>query len=163
MELEFTEPWTQGSYEDITWSKGATGSSDTRIVFVRPSVRQGKPLYYNAYCSGSSPCNSSEKGELDLNTGSLTIKKVQLSDEGYYYYFFYIDRGAADTGHKYGIQLEVYGKFFDPGNLPLIQSSIPTTLLCTIWSLFKMLLLDNVLLNKEITCLTRTKLDLFMR
>ena len=112
MELVFTEPESWGSYEEIAWYKGATGSSDTRIVFVDPSATQGKPRYYNEYCSGSSPCESSEKFELDLNTGSLTINKVQLSDEDYYYYEFYIDGGRADTGHKYEIQLRVYRKCF---------------------------------------------------
>ena len=115
VELVFTEPATEGLYEDITWSKGATGSSDTRIVFVLASVRQGKPRYYNEYCSSSSPCESSEKVELDLDTGSLTINKVQLSDEDYYYYFFYSNT-KSDTGHKYEIQIEVHGKYFYSGN-----------------------------------------------
>ena len=111
-ELVFIEPGTEGSYEEIIWSKGATGSSDTRIVFVHQSVRQGKPLYYNEYCSSSSPCESTEKGELDLNTGSLTINKVQLSDEDYYYYYFFANNAPVNTGHKYEIQVEVYGKLF---------------------------------------------------
>ena len=112
VELEFTEPGTGGTYEKITWFKGATGSSTRRIVFVHPDITGGEPKYYNKYCSGSSHCESSEKVELDLDTGNLTINKVQLSDEDYYYYEFYIDGGASDTGHKYEIQLKVYGKCF---------------------------------------------------
>ena len=112
----FTEPGSGGSYEEIEWSKGATGSSFTRIVFVRPAVTAGEPLYYNEYCSGSSPCNLSEKVELNVDTGSITINKVQISDEDFYYYHFYIDGGTADTGHKYEIRLEVHGKYFYSGN-----------------------------------------------
>ena len=114
--LVFTEPGSGGAYEEITWYKGAT-SSNTRIVFVHPSAKEGKPRYYNEYCSGSSPCESSEKGELNVDTGSLTINKVQISDENYYYYDFYIDGGTPDTGHKYEIHLGVYGKYFYSGNL----------------------------------------------
>ena len=111
LQVQFAQPGTGGSYEEITWYKGATGSSQYRIVFFYPLATGGKPLYYNEYCSGSSPCETSEKGELNLNTGSLTINKVQLSDEDFYYYYFYIDGGSADTGHKYEAQLIVYGKF----------------------------------------------------
>ena len=112
LQLEFTEPGTGGSYEEITWYKGATGSADWRIVFVHSSATGRKPLYYNKYCSGGSPCETSKKGELDLNTGSLTINKVQLSDEDFYYYDFFIDSGSPDTGQKYEVQLIVYGKFY---------------------------------------------------
>ena len=102
VELGLTEPGTEGSYEEITWYKIATSLSTTLIVIVYPAG--GKPLYYNEYCSSSWTCLSSDKGKLDLNTGSLTINKVRLSDEGYYYYDFYADT-EPDTGHKYEIQL----------------------------------------------------------
>ena len=116
MELVFTEPGSEGSYEEIKWYKGQTGSSAYRLVFVHSYVNGGEPKYYNEYCSGSSPCYSSEKVELNVDTGNITINKVQLSDEGYYYYKFYINGGVSDTGHKYEIRLEVHGKYFYSGN-----------------------------------------------
>ena len=117
MELEFPEPGSGGAYEEITWYKEQTISSAYRLVFVHPAATAGEPLYYNEYCSGSSPCDSSEKVELNVDTGSLTINKVQISDENYYYYDFYIGGGMPDTGHKYEIHLGVYGKYFYSGNL----------------------------------------------
>ena len=56
-------------------------------------------------------CYTSSKGELNVNTGELTINSVTISDEGFYYYEFYMGYdGTADTGHKYEIHTEVYGK-----------------------------------------------------
>ena len=108
--LNFTEPESGGSYEDITWSKDQTGSSQYRIVFLKPSINRGEPLYYNEFCSGSSPCNTSSKGVLNITTEELTIYSVNISSEGFYYYYFHID-GTPDTGHKYEIIMEVYGEF----------------------------------------------------
>ena len=45
-----------------------------------------------------------------VTTGELTIYSVNISDEGFYYYQFYIDGGPADTGYKYETEIEVYGK-----------------------------------------------------
>ena len=70
-------------------------------------------MYYSDYCSGSSPCNTSTKGELNVATGELTIYQVDLSDDDYYYHDFYIDGGSPVTGHKYEINLIVYGKSHD--------------------------------------------------
>ena len=113
--LQFTEPGSGGAYEEITWYKGLTGSSSYRIVYVRPSVNEGQPLYYNGYCSGSSPCETSEKGQLNMTTGEFTIHSVELTDDDYYYYNFYIGGGSPDTGHKYEINLTVFGErhYFD--------------------------------------------------
>ena len=108
--LSFTEPGSGGSYEEITWYKDQTGGSDYRIVFVHPTATGGEPLYYNEFCSGSSSCEASSKGELNVDTGELTIYSVNISDEGFYYYFFYRSSGTSDTGHKYEINVEVYGK-----------------------------------------------------
>ena len=108
--LNFTEPGSGGSYDEITWYKDQTGSSEYRIVYLRPFVNEGKPLYYNEFCSGSSPCETSSKGELNVDTGEMTIYSVNISDEGFYYYFFYRSSGTADTGNKYEIYSEVYGK-----------------------------------------------------
>ena len=108
--LNYPEPGSGGSYEEITWYKDQTGNSQYRIVFLRPSINGGEPLYYNEFCSGSSPCNTSSKGELNVDTGELTIYSVAISDERFYYYDFYINGGTPNTGNKYEIELEVYGK-----------------------------------------------------
>ena len=97
--------------EEIRWNKDTT-SSTGRIVFLHPTATEGKPLYYNGYCIASSPCVTSSKGKLNVNTGEFTINKVQISDEGFYYYRFYINNGSPDTGHKYEIHMEVYGRSF---------------------------------------------------
>ena len=108
--LNFSKPGSGGPYEDITWYKYQTGNSQYRIVFVHPSATTGESWYYNEFCSGSSPCETSRKGELNVVTGKLTIYNVNISDEGFYYYDFYIEGGAPNTGHKYEIELEVNGK-----------------------------------------------------
>ena len=107
--LNFTEPGSGGPYEEIEWYKDRTGDIYYKIVFVHPH-RTGEPLYYNEFCSGSSPCETSSKGELNVDTGELTIYSVNSSDDGFYYYDFFIDGGTANTGHKYEIDMEVYGK-----------------------------------------------------
>ena len=108
--LKFTEPGSRGRYDEITWYKDQTGNSQYRIVFVHPSATGGEPQYYNDYCSGTSPCDTSSKGQLNVTTGEFTIYSVAISDEGFYYYDFYIDGGTADTGNKYEIHMEVYGR-----------------------------------------------------
>ena len=74
--LQFTEPGSGGAYEEIVWYKGSTGGSNYRIVFVHPSATGGEPMYYDDFCSGSSPCNTSSKGELNTDTGELTIHQL---------------------------------------------------------------------------------------
>ena len=111
--LSFPEPGSGGPYEEITWYKERTGSSIYRIVFLHPSATEGKPLYYNDYCSGSSHCDSSSKGTVNPTTGTFTIYNTQIYDEGFYYYDFYIENGSPDTGYKYEITLEVYGEFME--------------------------------------------------
>ena len=108
--LNLSEPGSGGSYDEITWFKDQTASIQYRIVFVHPSATGGEPLYYNDYCSGTSPCDTSNKGKLNVNTGEFTIYSMAISDEGFYYYQFYIDGGPADTGYKYETEIEVYGK-----------------------------------------------------
>ena len=108
--LNFPEPGSGGPYTEIDWYKDQTGGSDYRIVFVHPTATGGEPLYYNEFCSGSSTCETSSKGELNVDTGELTIYSVNISDEGFYYYDFYIDGGTPNTGSKYEIEMEVYGR-----------------------------------------------------
>ena len=109
--FSFTEPDFGGPYEKIVWYKGTTNGSG-RIVFVNNSVPEGQPLYYNDYCSGRSPCETSSKGELNPATGEFVIHSVDLTDDDYYYYDFYVDGGSSDTGLKYEINLTVSGKRF---------------------------------------------------
>ena len=108
--LQFREPGRGGSYEEIAWYKDRTGRYADKIVSLSPSINGGKPQYYNKYCSGSGQCDTSSKVELNVDNGELTIYDVNMSDEGFYYYNFYIRGGSADTGDKYEIELEVYGK-----------------------------------------------------
>ena len=109
--LSFPEPGSGGPYEEITWYKERTGSSNYRIVFLHSDIAEGKPRYYNDYCSARSPCYSSSKGILNSITGTFTIYNTQIYDEGFYYYDSYRGNGSPDTGHKYEITLEVYGEF----------------------------------------------------
>ena len=69
-----------------------------------------EPLYYNDYCPASSPCNTSHKGVLNIDRGEFTIYRVNISDEGFYYYNFSTEGGTSNTGHKYEIEVEIYGK-----------------------------------------------------
>ena len=108
--LSLSEPVSRGSYEEITWYKDQTGNSNCRIVFVNPTATGGEPWYNNEFCSGSSPCETSSKGELNVSNGNLTIHSTNLFDEGFYYYNFYSEEGTLNTGHKYEIYVEVYGK-----------------------------------------------------
>ena len=109
MVLNFTKPGSGGVYEEIRWNKEATGSAG-RMVFLHPTATEGKPMYYNKYCTESSPCETSRKGKLNVNTGEFTINDVTVFDEGFYYYRYYINNGSPDTGHKYEIDMKVYGK-----------------------------------------------------
>ena len=108
--LSFQEAGSGGPYEEIDWSKGKTDNSANRIARLHPSTGV-ELLYWNEYCSGgTSPCDTSSKGELNIVTGDMTIYSVTISDEGFYYHDFYIDGGTPDTGHQYEIDLRVYGK-----------------------------------------------------
>ena len=75
--LNFPEPGSGGPYEEITWYKDQTGSSQYRIVFLKPSVNGGEPLYYNEFCSGTSPCETCIKGELKFHNN---LSKLWLKD-----------------------------------------------------------------------------------
>ena len=102
--LNFTDPGSGGPYEEIMWYKGTNRRSKDKIV----SLAGGKLRYYNEYCSGISPCNTSRKVQLNTTTGELTIYRTKLLDAAYYFYDFI---GAShDTGDKYEINLTVSGK-----------------------------------------------------
>ena len=111
IKLAVSQPGSGGPYEEIAWYKG-TQYSDGRIVLVHPDATDGRPFYFNDYCSGSSPCGTSKKARLNVTTGELIIFETQLSDADYYYYRFYINGGSPNTGSKYVINLDVNGKIY---------------------------------------------------
>ena len=111
--LNFKEPASEGTYKDITWSKNLTGNSNYRVVFLNSALNGGVPLYGDEYCAGTGKCNISTRVKLNVATGELTIYSTEISDEGFYYYFFHINGGTSDTGHKYEIHMEVYGKYVE--------------------------------------------------
>ena len=105
--LQFEEPGV--SYDTMTWYKS---SRSYTIVSFDPDEASGQTQYYGDYCSGSEPCNASMKAEFDSNNGNLLIYALNLTeDEDYYYYeFTSFDTRQEDTGLKYEIYLEVFGK-----------------------------------------------------
>ena len=103
--LEFEETRTPGTYEEINWYKGSTHGADRIVFYVGGTVN-----YYNDYCLNDTHCKTSDKGELNTDTGDFTIHSVELTDDDYYYYKFY-KLNSSDTGHKYEYNLEVYGNF----------------------------------------------------
>ena len=112
MGLLIAEPAVTGSYEEIWWYKHERGERRNRIVLLHPSLTKGRPLYSPEYCSQATSCHESDKVSLNTQTGELTIYNVSLADDDYYSYQFYTpeSEGASDTGYKYEIFLEVYGK-----------------------------------------------------
>ena len=110
--LSFADPGSVGSYDEITWYKNQTGGSKYRIVYVHPSTTGGEPKYNNEYCSGTSPCDTSAKGQLNVDSGEMTIYSVIIRDELFYYYSFHT-RGdvKANTGKKYEFRIKVHGKY----------------------------------------------------
>ena len=94
------------------WMKGNT-NADSRIAFFHREMTDNKPLYLNDYCQGIKKCKTSKRGTLDIKTGTLMIHEVNLDDEDLYYYWFWVDESVPDTGMKYEIDLQVYGKLND--------------------------------------------------
>ena len=105
--LQFEEPGI--SYDTMTWYKS---SRSYTVVSFDPDEAFGQTQYYGDYCSGSEPCNTSMKAEFDSKNGNLFIYALNLTeDEDYYYYeFTSFDTRQEDTGLKYEIYLEVFGK-----------------------------------------------------
>ena len=109
LQLDFAEPAASAVYENIEWYKRLK-QSGMRIASVSHSSSD-QAHYFNQYCSANSPCQSSSKGALDSKTGTMTIYSVKIIDEDYYYYYFSTyGRVTQDTGEKYEIKVEVYGK-----------------------------------------------------
>ena len=113
VQLEFAQSSSSGPFQQISWYKGGRVSLSKRLAFVDPTLTRGQTWYYNEYCSTTSPCDMSIKGELDTDTGAFIIYNVQLTDEDFYYYsFVHPISGAGDTILKYEVNLKVYGKCF---------------------------------------------------
>ena len=76
--------------------------------------------YYGNFCSGTSdPCLISGKLKLNLITGDLTIRNLQLDDENDYYYFC----DVSNHWPTYELQrLDIFGKPF--GYSCVFKSSI---------------------------------------
>ncbi len=118
--LELTKPG-QETYIDIRWFKG---NRTNRIAFYRKALNGDKVLYAGDFCPSEDNClGSSPKGELNILTGDLTIWKVNLNDEGPYFYDFFIDNDNenVNTGSDYQIDLIVYGTFWS-GNFSVLRT-----------------------------------------
>ena len=108
-QLTIKDPAADGSYQEIRWYKNTHSNS---IAYYNKGVNDGKPQYFNEYCSGPGySCSESDKGELSISDGILTIYQVELSDSDYYYYRFYAPTSVMDTGSSYQYNIFVYGKF----------------------------------------------------
>ena len=107
--LQFEEPGV--SYDTMTWYRTSRSNA---IVSFDPEEQFGQPQYHGDYCSGGGSCFTSTKAEFDSNDGNLRIYALNLTeDEDYYYYeFSSFDTRCEDTGLKYEIYLEVFGKIF---------------------------------------------------
>ena len=111
LQLSFIEPATNVQYEKIEWYKGLK-QPEGRIAMVLHSLSD-QAQYFNQYCSANSPCQSSDKGVLDSKTGTMTIHSVNIIDEDFYYYYFSTyGRVTQDTGEKYEIKVEIFGKLY---------------------------------------------------
>ena len=108
--LRFPEPAPAlRRYREIGWLK-LTIESSSKIVFYHEDFTDNLSMYFDEYCEGFKTCNYSKKVKLNTKTGDLTIHKVTLEDEGKYHYWFVVDDEVPDTGVRYEIELEVYGK-----------------------------------------------------
>ena len=108
--LRFPDPKPENKqYKEVGWLK-QTGGSPIKIVFFQHDFTDKKALYFNEYCQVGATCNESHKAKLNVETGDLTIFNVRLEDEAKYHYWFAMDDEIPDTGVKYEIDVEVYGK-----------------------------------------------------
>ena len=108
--LHLREPAPKGNkYKELRWTKVA-GKFTSRIVFYSELDEGFEIQYYDDYCEGSDKCGQSSKGDIKIETGALIIYNVSFDDEAFYYYTFWVDDDVPDTGNKYEIYLEVYGK-----------------------------------------------------
>ena len=101
-------------YKEIRWIKLIDDTSSI-IVFYRLSDDQAEEsyeiTYCNDYCDDGGKCTVSNKGEINVKTGELTIYNVTIDDEGYYYYTFWVDENTRMTGDEHEQHLEVFGQF----------------------------------------------------
>ena len=112
--LNFSEPGFSATYNKIEWFYC---SPPCMIAKYDDNVGWRKLFYYGQFCNESDncPCLNSLKGELDKNTGSLTIHSIALSDENFYFYNY------NDTGNNHTIYVEVHGKIYLVSSFAYLQ------------------------------------------
>ena len=103
--LNFSEPGFPATYNKIAWFYCSRSCiiSKYEDKFIEPDI-----YYYGQFCNESDicRCSNSSKGELDENTGSLTMHSIVLTDENFYFYNY------NDTGNNHTIYVEVHGKIY---------------------------------------------------
>ena len=102
--LNFSEASFPPAYDEIEWFY----CSRSCMIAKYDKVIEPDILYYGHFCNESVNCTCSNfsKGELDKNTGSLTIHSIALNDENFYFYNY------NDTGNNHTIYVEVHGKIY---------------------------------------------------
>ena len=96
-------------YREIVWMK-ENSDPKSRIVFFHEEMTNNRPQYFNNYCKTLYNCDESANVYLNISSGGLIFTNVSLNDEGNYFYWFLVDSTVPDTGVKYQIHLEIYGK-----------------------------------------------------
>ena len=74
---------------------------------------EGVPLYYNEFCGkGEDSCTTSEKGQLNVETGELTINSIKFEDEADYFCQPGPDEDGKTRRIQFGLRLEVFSKSY---------------------------------------------------
>ena len=99
-------------YKKIEWRRHTKYNSTIIVLYHQYDGYDNYEItYYSDYCCIKQKCGVSEKGELNTDTGELTIYNVTNVDEAFYYYSFWVDENVPDTGKKYEQDLEVFGRW----------------------------------------------------
>ncbi len=100
--LSFAEAGSD-EYTQINWYKTTTSSQVATYIKDLDNLK-----YHNEYCpGGSQSCDVSDRITLNKATGDIKFFELELRDAGMYYYL----EKPGDTGSKYEIQFDVYGKY----------------------------------------------------
>ncbi len=97
------------TFESIVWYKNTYNSADQVAIYV---IIDGTTniKYKGEYCSrGETSCDDSDRGSLDINSATLTVKDLQYNDEDFYYFTYKTTTGAGTVGSGYELHLTVYG------------------------------------------------------
>ena len=98
-------------YKKIEWRRHTKYNSSTIVLCHQYDDYDNYEItYYNEYYYTREKCSVSENGELNTDTGELTIYNATIDDEAFYYYSYWMDENVPDTGKKYEQDLEVYGR-----------------------------------------------------